>query len=73
MSIKAVRAKTVVVSTFFVAGLAAHHNTHPVALGVGLTEVHREIDGPQDTVAELLVDEFLEGGAIDVDQLEDLR
>jgi hypothetical protein len=74
LSVKTVRAKTVVVSTFSWQELAAHHHRHPIALGIGLTlEVHREIDGPRDTVAELLVDEFLEGGAIDVDQFVDLR
>ncbi len=43
---------------------------HAVALGVGLAgEVHLEVDGAHDAVAELLVDQLLEGRAVNVDEL----
>ena len=45
----------------------AHDNAHPVTLGIGLAlQVHVEIDGAHDAVAEFFVDQGFEGGAVDV-------
>ena len=49
--------------------LAAHRDADAVALGVRLAlQVHVEIDRAHDAVAELLVDQGLEGAAVDADQ-----
>ena len=51
------------------AELAAHDDLHAVALRIRLArKVHREVDGAHDAVAELLVDECLEGRSVNVDQ-----
>jgi pyruvate/2-oxoglutarate dehydrogenase complex dihydrolipoamide dehydrogenase (E3) component len=50
--------------------LARQHHVHAVALGVGLAhDVHAEVDGAHDAVAELFVDQFLDGGAVHADDL----
>ena len=50
--------------------LPAHHDLHPIPLGIGLPrKIHIEIDGAHDAVAEFLVDKGLEGGPINADQL----
>jgi hypothetical protein len=50
--------------------LALQHHVHAVTLGVRLAhDVHAEVDGAHDAVAELFMDEFLDGGAVDADDL----
>src|SRR5476651_1889571 len=50
--------------------LAGHGDLHAVALLVGLAlHGHVEVDGAHDAVAELLLDQLLPGGAIDLHQL----
>src|SRR5262252_1079695 len=50
--------------------LAAHADAHAVAFLVGLPlDLHVEIDGAHDAVAELLLDQRLPGGAINLHQL----
>ena len=44
-------------------------DAHAVALRVGFArDVHREVDGAHDAVTEFLVNEFLDGAAIDTHQ-----
>src|SRR5260370_17438575 len=50
--------------------LARHADPDPVALLVGLAlHGHVEVDGAHDAVAELLLDQFLPGRAVDLHQL----
>ena len=49
--------------------LAVEHDDDAVAVGVRLArDVHGEVDGAHDPVAELLLDQALDGGPVDLDQ-----